>query len=79
MILTKLFMISQGCSIAMPHGFLSSVQTITSTIAIELGEVPYNTTHYYALFAIGLVLFIITFIVNMVSDIILHRYQKVIK
>ena len=76
---TMTVLMATGCSIAMPHGFLSSVQTITSTIAIELGEVPYNTTHYYALFAIGLVLFVITFIVNMVSDIILHRYQKVIK
>jgi len=52
---------------------------MTSTIAIELGEVPYNTSHYYALFGIGLVLFIITFLVNMSADIILHRYQKVSK
>lgn len=76
---TMTVLMATGCSIAMPKGFLSSVQTITSTIAIELGEVPYNTTHYYALFAIGLVLFVITFIVNMVSDIVLHKYQKVVK
>jgi len=76
---TMTVLMATGCSIAMPKGFLSSVQTITSTIAIELGEVPYNTTHYYALFAIGLVLFIITFIVNMISDIVLHKYQKVVK
>jgi phosphate transport system permease protein len=76
---TMTVLMATGCSIAMPKGFLSSVQTITSTIAIELGEVPYNTTHYYALFAIGLVLFIITFIVNMISDIVLHRYQRVLK
>ena len=76
---TMTVLMATGCSIAMPKGFLSSVQTITSTIAIELGEVPYNTTHYYALFAIGLVLFVITFIVNMVSDIVLHKYQKVVR
>ena len=40
---------------------------MTATIAIELGEVPYNTTHYYALFVIGLVLFIMTFVVNLIS------------
>lgn len=76
---TMTVLMATGCSIAMPKGFLSSVQTMTSTIAIELGEVPYNTTHYYALFAIGLILFVITFIINMISDIILHKYQRVVK
>ena len=76
---TMTVLMATGCAIAMPHSFLQSVETMTATIAIELGEVPYNTTHYYALFGIGLVLFIITFIVNMVSDIVLHRHQKVIK
>ena len=76
---TMTVLMATGCAIAMPHSFLQSVQTMTATIAIELGEVPYNTTHYYALFGIGLVLFIITFIVNMISDIVLHKHQKVIK
>lgn len=76
---TMTVLMATGCSIAMPKGFLSSVETMTSTIAIELGEVPYNTTHYYALFAIGLILFIITFIINMISDIVLHKYQRVVK
>lgn len=76
---TMTVLMATGCSIAMPKGFLDSVQTMTSTIAIELGEVPYNTTHYYALFGIGLVLFIITFAINMIADIVLHKYQRVIK
>lgn len=76
---TMTVLMATGCAIAMPKSFLDSVMTMTSTIAIELGEVPYNTTHYYALFAIGLVLFIITFVINMISDIILHKYQRVIK
>jgi phosphate transport system permease protein len=65
-----------GNARAFPHGFLGSVRTMTANIAIELGEVPYYTTHYYALFAIGVVLFIMTFIVNMAADIILHKYQE---
>ena len=74
---TMTVLMATGCAPAMPTSFLDSVRTMTATIAIELGEVPYNTTHYYALFTVGLVLFIITFIVNMVSDIVLRRYQKV--
>lgn len=76
---TMTVLMATGCAIAMPKSFLQSVQTMTATIAIELGEVPYDTTHYYALFGIGLVLFIVTFIVNMISDIVLHKYQKVLK
>ncbi|MCK5534280.1 phosphate ABC transporter permease subunit PstC, partial [bacterium] len=73
---TMTVLMATGCAPAMPKSFLGSVRTMTSTIAIELGEVPYNTTHYYALFGIGLVLFVITFIVNMISDIILHRHER---
>lgn len=73
---TMTVLMATGCAPAMPGGFLDSVRTMTSTIAIELGEVAYNTTHYYALFAVGLVLFVITFLVNMVSDIVLHRYER---
>src|SRR5512136_1922090 len=73
---TMTVLMATGNARAFPHGFLDSVRTMTSGIAIELGEVPYYTTHYYALFAIGLVLFIITFAVNLVADIVLRKYQE---
>ena len=73
---TMTVLMATGNAPAFPKGFLDSVRTLTASIAIELGEVPYYTTHYYALFAIGLVLFIITFIVNLISDLILHRFQE---
>jgi phosphate transport system permease protein len=65
-----------GNARSFPHGLLDSVRTMTSNIAIELGEVPYYTTHYYALFAIGLVLFIMTFGVNLIADVVLSKYQE---
>lgn len=73
---TMTVLMATGNAPAFPSGFLSSIRTMTATIAIELGEVPYYTTHYYALFAIGLVLFIITFFVNLVSDLVLHKFQE---
>ena len=73
---TMTVLMATGNARTFPHGFLSSVRTMTANVAIELGEVPYYTTHYYALFAIGLVLFIMTFLVNMVADVILHKYQE---
>jgi phosphate transport system permease protein len=73
---TMTVLMATGNARAFPHGFLSSIRTMTSNIAIELGEVPYYTTHYYALFAIGLVLFLMTFFVNLIADVILHKYQE---
>lgn len=66
-----------GNAPALPDSIFDSIRTMTATIAIELGEVPYNTTHYYALYAVGLILFVMTFVVNLISDIILHKYQEV--
>ncbi|MEO0250177.1 MAG: phosphate ABC transporter permease subunit PstC [candidate division WOR-3 bacterium] len=73
---TMTVLMATGNARSFPTGLLQSVRTMTATIAIELGEVPYYTTHYYALFAVGLVLFLITFLVNMLADVILHRYQE---
>jgi phosphate transport system permease protein len=72
---TMTVLMATGCATALPHSFLDPVRTMTAAIAIELGEVAFNSTHYYALFAVGFVLFLMTFAVNMVSDIILHKHQ----
>ena len=72
---TMTVLMATGNARAFPH-FLGSVRTMTSNIAIELGEVPYFTTHYYALFAIGLLLFLMTFGVNIIADIILKKFQE---
>ena len=42
----------------------SPVRTMTATIAAEMGEVAQGSTHYNVLFAIGIVLFLITFLIN---------------
>ncbi len=73
---TMTVLMATGNARAFPHGFLDSVRTMTADIAIELGEVPYYTTHYYALFVIGLILFLITFVVNLMADVVLNKYQQ---
>jgi phosphate transport system permease protein len=74
---TMTVLMATGNAPALTFDFLEAIQTMTATIAIELGEVPYNTTHYHALFVIAFVLFVMTFIVNLVSDLILQKYQEV--
>lgn len=58
---------------------LQSVRTLTATIAIEASDVAWGSLHYHALFVIGLILFIITFTVNLIADILLSRFQEVNK
>ncbi|RIL11915.1 phosphate ABC transporter permease subunit PstC [bacterium] len=50
-----------------PGLFLQPVRTMTATIAAEMGEVQRGSLHYSTLFAIGVVLFVITFGINYVA------------
>jgi len=56
--------------------FLSSVRTITATIALEMGEVAQGTEHYYALFTIGAVLFLLTIIINGIADAVKRKHHR---
>ncbi len=53
---------------------LDSVRTMTATIAAEMGEVPFGSHHYQALFWIGLILLCITFMLNILSRLVLKKY-----
>ena len=57
-------------------GPFSPVRTLTATIATEMGEVVQGSLHYYALFAVALVLFSISFTRNMITDYFTNRYRK---
>ncbi len=72
---TMTVLMATGNAIGMPHGYFDSVRTMTATIAIELGEVPFDTTHYYSLFAVGAVLFIISLLVNVAAERIAQKFR----
>ncbi len=52
------------------------VRTMTATIAAEMGEVAQGSTHFHVLFAIGIVLFVITFLVNLLASFAIFRQSK---
>lgn len=54
-------------------GFMEPVRTLTATIAAEMGETAYQTPHYFALFMVGLLLFLITLAVNVIADVVIHK------
>lgn len=51
-----------------------SVRTMTATIAAEMGEVPFGSTHYQALFWVGILLLLMTFSLNVVAQKVLKKY-----
>jgi phosphate transport system permease protein len=73
---TMAVMMITGNAAVMPHSILQPVRTLTATIAAEMGEAVVGSEHYFALFAIGIVLFIISFAINVTADLFLHKKRE---
>ena len=73
---TMVVMMVTGNSPVMPTTILQPLRTLTATVAGEMGETVSGSEHYFALFAVGLILFIITFIVNFSAESFLRRARK---
>jgi len=73
---TMAVLMATGHSIQIPHSIFEPGRTLTATIAAELGESPKGGEHYQALFAIGLVLFCLSFIVNLTADILIRGKRQ---
>ncbi len=56
--------------------FFSPVRTMTATIAAEMGEVAYGSAHYHVLFLVGIVLFVISLIVNITASAVVFTQTK---
>jgi len=57
-----------GNAAVMPHSLTHPIRTIPATIAAELGEASFGGLHFKALFALGCILFLITFVTNYLVD-----------
>ena len=55
---------------------LTEVKTLTATIASEMGEVERGGDHWQVLFLIVVLLFTITFIVNMTAHFVVHGVKR---
>ncbi|HRH93894.1 MAG TPA: phosphate ABC transporter permease subunit PstC [Candidatus Peribacteria bacterium] len=73
---TMIVLMVAGNSLEFPHSLLDPVRPMTATIAIEVREVVVGDLHWSALFAIGLLLFLITFAINSITDLLLHRSRS---
>jgi phosphate transport system permease protein len=73
---TMAVLMATGHSVRIPHSIFDPVRTLTATIAAELGETSKGSDHYQSLFLIGILLFSITFVVNLAADLIVKGIRK---
>lgn len=73
---TMTVMMVTGNAAVMPDGLstlFSPIRTMTATIAAEMGEVANGSIHYHILFLIGIILFLISLIINVIASSVIFK------
>jgi phosphate transport system permease protein len=66
--------IAAGATPSMNLSYFQGLQTMTAYIVqVSLGDTPYGTVEYHSLFAVGLMLFLTTFVFNFFSLRFIHK------
>jgi phosphate transport system permease protein len=73
---TMIVLMATGNAALVTTNIFSSIRTMTATIAAELGAVARDGEQYHALFLVGAVLFTITFIFNLIAEVIVARMRR---
>jgi phosphate transport system permease protein len=76
---TMTVMMVTGNAPVLPTGLgalFRPARTMTATIAAEMGEVANGSVHYHVLFLIGIVLFLISLIINLAATSVVFRQKK---
>ncbi|MGH2569838.1 MAG: phosphate ABC transporter permease subunit PstC [bacterium] len=73
---TMAVLMASGHSVNLPTSPFDAVRALTATIAAELGETAVGSEHYRALFTLGILLFVVTFAINLGADLIVRGVRK---
>ena len=73
---TMAVLMASGHAINIPGSVFDSVRALTATIAAELGETAVGSDHYRALFTLGILLFIVTFVINLTADLVVRGIRR---
>lgn len=74
---TMVVLMVAGGAAAVPHSLFDPARPMPASIAAEMGETPFRSAHYQALFAIGIVLFGLTLAFNLIADYVSHKFKQV--
>lgn len=72
---TMIVLMASGNASIVSWSVFDSTRTMTATIAAELAETVFGGNHYRILFLIGGLLFLVTFLSNLVADVVIHRLK----
>jgi phosphate transport system permease protein len=72
---TMIVLMASGNASIVSWNIFDSTRTMTATIAAELAETVFGGNHYRILFLIGALLFLVTFLANMIADAVMHRLK----
>jgi phosphate transport system permease protein len=72
---TMIVLMASGNASIVSWNIFDSTRTITATIAAELAETVVGDHHYRMLFLLGTLLFAVTFLSNLVADLVIHRLK----
>ena len=73
---TMIVLMAAGNTPVLEWNIFNGFRTLSANIAVELPEAVQGSTHYRTLFLAALVLFVMTFIVNTVAEVIRLRFRK---
>ncbi len=73
---TMILLMAGGNAAITSFDLSDPLRTLSATIAAELGEVVFGSAHYSALFFMGTLLFVITFVSNSVGDWVIRRMKR---
>ncbi|MGM0453462.1 MAG: phosphate ABC transporter permease subunit PstC [Thermodesulfobacteriota bacterium] len=74
---TMVVLMVAGGAAMIPGSLFDPVRPMPASIAAEMAEAPFQSEHYYALFAIGMVLFVFNLAFNSIADYISHKHRQV--
>jgi len=74
---TMVVLMVAGGAAAIPESLFDAVRPMPASIAAEMGEAPFGSNHYHALFATGAVLFFLTLMFNLIADYVSHKFKEV--
>ena len=73
---TMAVLMASGHAINIPTSPFDSVRALTATIASELGDTVRGGDHWGSLFTLGILLFVVTFVINLTADIVVRGIRK---
>lgn len=73
---TMIVLMATGNTPVMNFSIFQGLRTLSANIAVELPESAVNSTHFRVLFLAGLVLFLFTFVVNTIAELVRQNLRK---